>query len=436
MLAEKYELIEKIGEGGMGVVWLARDRRLETDVAVKVLHSALVGDEHAALRLRNEARAAAKIAHPGICRVTDVAEHEGAPFLVMELLRGVSLADRLASDGPMAPLDAVRVVREVLSALEAAHREGVLHRDLKPENVFLCDDDLRSVKLLDFGVAKILGDHERVKLTRSGALIGTPAYMSPEQARGHSTDERSDLWSTGVMLYEMLAGALPYESQNYQGMLVAIATEPPIALSKRCPSVDPALEAIVSRALTVDSSARVASATELLGELAAWQARQEGLGLSDRPLHNTPRARTGRRSPTPKLLTLRDPTVERPSRRWLLLSLGVFSVILAASWGNRLLGRRDPATSPVQTVAPRVTATRTDGRASVVASTQRNEHSQSVVALVQPTPLPDAQSLSGHPATSPPRVLSHPATRTSRVAHRGRVRGSDAGAGIGVDPDF
>lgn len=273
LLGGKYRLVEQIGEGGMGTVWLARDEALERDVAVKFLHKTLINDPNANVRFRNEARAAAQIQHPNICGVIDIGEHEGAPFMVMERLRGETLAERITRERSLPPQQAVEILIDVLSALDAAHAGGILHRDLKPENVFLAKEGDRVVpKILDFGVSKFIGDDaQRVKLTRTGALVGTPAYMSPEQALGlDDVDVRSDVWAAGVLLFEMVAGRLPYEAPNYNAMLVKIATEPPRMLESVVPGVDPALACITGRALTRDRNERFPTARAFADALHAW----------------------------------------------------------------------------------------------------------------------------------------------------------------------
>ncbi|MEI8254590.1 MAG: serine/threonine-protein kinase [Deltaproteobacteria bacterium] len=278
-LAGRYHLAEKIGEGGMGSVWVATDDRAGGDapreVAVKVLHKTLVSDPAAIARFRHEANVASGIAHPNLCRVLDVGESDGAPFLVMERLRGENLADRLSRESTLPPTTAVEIVLELLAGLEAAHAQGVLHRDLKPENVFLAREGDRVVaKVLDFGVSKFIGDDvARVKMTRTGALVGTPAYMSPEQVLGEADiDVRSDVWAVGVLLYETLAGKLPYDAANYNTMLVKIATESPRPIAAVLPALDEGLCAVVGRALARDRDDRFASAAEMSAALRGWLA--------------------------------------------------------------------------------------------------------------------------------------------------------------------
>ncbi len=346
-LSGRYHLAEKIGEGGMGSVWVATDLRAEGDapreVAVKVLHKTLVTDPAAIARFRHEASVASEIAHPNLCRVLDVGEADGAPFLVMERLHGESLAERLTREQSLAPIAAVEVVLELLAGLEAAHAHGVLHRDLKPENVFLArDGDRVTAKVLDFGVSKFIGDDvARVKMTRTGALVGTPAYMSPEQVLGETDiDVRSDVWAVGVLLYETLVGGLPYDAANYNAMLVKIATESPRPIGAALPSLDAGLCAVVDRALARHRDDRFASAAEMSDALRGWL-----VGAPSRP--HVPRVAM----PTPLIGTtpmswaeqasgeVRAPTLgghRTPPRKlvWLLpavlvVVLGVAGVVIA-----------------------------------------------------------------------------------------------------------
>jgi serine/threonine protein kinase len=281
ILDGRYALIERLGEGGMGAVWIARNIAVGgAEVAVKVMHANLVTDATAVERFRNEARIAAQIGHPNIVRVFDFGlSDDGAPYMVMERLHGESLADRLEREGALPPREAVQIVATVLEALAAAHAQDVLHRDLKPENIFLAREGSTIVpKILDFGVSKIVGDDaERTRMTRTGALIGTPAYMSPEQVMGAPVDLRSDLWAMGVILYELLSGRLPCDGKNYNAVLVRIATGDLDPLTLHLPTVDPVLAAIVERAMARKAAARFPSAEAMRAALLDWL---EGRGAS------------------------------------------------------------------------------------------------------------------------------------------------------------
>lgn len=405
----------------MGVVWLAHDEKLGCDVALKVLHAALLGDAHSAARLRNEARAAAKVAHPGICRVLDVGEHAETPFLVMELLRGQSLAALLEHEKRLSPELSVSVAESVLETLSAAHAEGVLHRDMKPENVFLCDDG--AIKVLDFGVAKILDEGTRDKLTRTGALIGTPAYMAPEQARGLPSDERGDLWSVGVMLYEMLSGSLPFSAANYQGMLMAIATHSAPSIADSSPSLDRELVAIVDRALRPSLAERWPDAQVFAAALTQWRTDRGVARTSATPALGASSRRTPRRSPREQaILTMTDPDRVARRRRKLAMVVGglVVSVLALVARGS-LRTSSTPAQRTLSTSADAGVLSLPDAAPSLIvahAHDAAGADASATVVLVEPRA--DAA------VSDVPRV---------RIRRARRADGG-ANAGIGRDPDF
>ncbi len=271
VLCEKYELSRPIGVGGMGVVWVARDRTLDIDVAVKICRrfpndvSKLI-----AQRALSEARLAAQLAHPAICRVLDFGlSSRGDSFLVSELLRGEELDLVVRREGRIEPVRAVRTLLPILDGLAAAHAKGIVHRDVKPANVFLARDDAGHVepKLLDFGVARFV--NADLRITTPGMICGTAFYMSPEQARGSSEiDARSDLWSFCASLYELLTGSPPFQGENYNAVLAAVLTKRPRPLVDVLGDAE--LSAIVMRGLSRAPAARFASAQELGSELAKW----------------------------------------------------------------------------------------------------------------------------------------------------------------------
>ncbi len=284
VLGGKYRLREPLGEGGMGSVWIADNLAIKgAEVAVKVLHAHFAREPETVQRFKQEAEAAVCIGHPNIVKVFDFgASPDGSPYMVMERMIGESLAARLEREGRLPADDAVDIVVEVLRALEAAHDKDILHRDMKPENIFLAQaGELVMPKILDFGVSKILGDDaERVRMTRTGALVGTPAYMSPEQAMGEATvDLRSDLWAMGVILYELLSGHLPYEGTNYNTVLIRIATGDCTPLESVAPDLPLGLRAIVSRAMARERGQRFASVGAMREALERWR-RGDDPGVS------------------------------------------------------------------------------------------------------------------------------------------------------------
>jgi serine/threonine-protein kinase len=275
VVAGKYRLDELLGEGGMGAIWKAFHLQLELPVAIKLLRPGFQNAELAE-RLRGEARVAAGLMHPNIVRVFDVGESEaGEPFIVMELLRGESLAQLLAR-GPLSPINVVRLLLPIAEALAAAHARGVVHRDVKPDNVFVTSAGRVALpKLLDFGIAKVQtpAGGGRRNLTLSGTLLGSPDYMSPEQVAGHpDLDQRSDTWSFCVMLHEALSGQPPFSAPTLRALRRSICEQTPPSLEAA--GVEPALARIVRQGLEKDPERRPASMAALGRALASWLVEQ------------------------------------------------------------------------------------------------------------------------------------------------------------------
>ncbi|HSO24901.1 MAG TPA: serine/threonine-protein kinase, partial [Chondromyces sp.] len=272
----RYEIVARIGAGGMGEVYRARDTRLGREVAIKVLPSEFAEDPDRLRRFEREARATAALSHPNILAVHDVGTHDGAPYLVEELLQGESLQDRLAS-GSLAHGEALRIAGEIAKGLAAAHDKGIVHRDLKPGNVFLTRGG--TVKVLDFGLAKLLpavASTEAETVSRSadattalGGVLGTLAYMAPEQARGRPVDQRADVFAFGVVLYEMLTGERPFRGATGTDVVAAILKDEPAALPAAVP---PPVAAVVARCLAKDPDLRYQSAGEIRAALEAAQS--------------------------------------------------------------------------------------------------------------------------------------------------------------------
>ena len=273
-----YEILGPLGAGGMGEVYSARDGRLGRSVAIKVLPGHLAADERLRQRFEREARALATLAHPHICTLHDVGEEGGIAFLVMERLEGETLAARLAR-GPLPPAQVARLGAEMAGALDQAHRRGVVHRDLKPANVMLTRE---GVKLLDFGLARATVDllgtpggglsqlaTESQPLTTDGAIVGTVAYMAPEQLEGREADARTDLFALGAVLYEMATGRRAFAGTSLASLIAAILSAEPARLSTLSPLAPAALERAVGRCLAKDPEARWQSARDLQLELAS-----------------------------------------------------------------------------------------------------------------------------------------------------------------------
>jgi eukaryotic-like serine/threonine-protein kinase len=277
-----FEILAPLGAGGMGEVYRARDTRLDRTVAIKLLPSELVNDAGRRVdRFRHEARVIARITHPNICALHDIGEDGSAIFLVMEYVEGATLAQRL-EDGPLPLPLALRVAVQIAGALDHAHRQGVVHRDLKPGNIMLTRD---SVKLLDFGLAKLRerdeqmpADSTRSGLTDVGTIVGTVPYMAPEQIEGRHVDARTDIFSFGVVLFEMLSGRRPFAGDSRASLMAAIVAAEPPALSSLQPRTPASLERLILRCLAKDPDDRWQTARDLGAEL-RWIA-EAGSGAS------------------------------------------------------------------------------------------------------------------------------------------------------------
>jgi eukaryotic-like serine/threonine-protein kinase len=261
----RYTVIGPIGSGGMGAVYRARDEKLERFVAIKILSPGLVTGDEARRRFRKEALALAKLSHPHIAAVYDVGEQDGVDYLVMECVAGQTLSATLKR-GPLTADRATSIILEIAGALEEAHEQGVIHRDLKPANVMITTKG--HVKVLDFGIAKLLAPlaPDATASMETGFLMGTPLYMSPEQAQGNPVDARTDLWSLGVIYFQMLTGRTPFEGENNIALLHAIISEPPASLRALRPDAPPLANQMICRSLQKDPGSRYQSASEVIRE--------------------------------------------------------------------------------------------------------------------------------------------------------------------------
>ncbi len=291
VLGGKLKVLRRIGQGGMGTVYVAEHLLLHKSVAVKVLNAQLALTPDLVQRLHSEARLAASISSPHIVEVFDVgATPDGRPYVEMELLIGESLAQRLARCSALSESDTLHIGEQLATALSAAHESGVLHRDIKPENIFLCARDGGDfVKLLDFGIAKAVQITEEPRLTRTGAILGTPLYMSPEQVRGDSLDPRADVYGLGVVLYECLTGSVPHCAASYLSVVAKILTESAEPPSQRCPDrqISPQLEHIVMQAMARDRDDRYPTMSALLADLQRFQQGMPPLAMPG-PKHDLP----------------------------------------------------------------------------------------------------------------------------------------------------
>ncbi|HEY0098412.1 MAG TPA: protein kinase [Pyrinomonadaceae bacterium] len=276
-LASKYRIEERISEGGMGTVYRATHVLMEKAVAIKVLHPSLAADDKIVARFTREAKAASRISNPHALNVTDFGESEnGIVFLVMEYLRGKTLKEVIRGEGPMPLARVVEVTRQICGALDAAHAEGVVHRDLKSDNIMLEEVAGGSdwAKVLDFGIAKILEtEGPDPELTAPNLIIGTPQYMSPEQcSQASGIDARSDIYSLGIILYEMLVGHVPFTGESATAIMLKHLQEPPPSVLDERKDVPPAVAQVIARALSKMPEDRQASAGELAEALASAAA--------------------------------------------------------------------------------------------------------------------------------------------------------------------
>jgi serine/threonine-protein kinase len=321
-----YRIQDQLGAGGMGVVYGAEDIRLGRQVAIKFLSDA-AQDREALARFQREARTASSLNHPNICVVYDVGEHEGRPFLVMERLRGQSLEQRLRA-GPLPLGQVLEIGIEVADALDAAHKEGIVHRDIKPANLFLTDRG--HAKILDFGVAKltqpesvvadaptIVAAAEGGPLTHRGALVGTLAYMSPEQARGDPVDSRADIFALGAVLHEMVAGRPAFSGASPAELRSAILTHAPAPVTQLNPALPPALELAIEKTLEKNPELRYQHASELRTDLARIRRDAEAL-----------------RHPPPRTEAARPVATRAVAWRW-WLAAGFVALILALAVRQR-----------------------------------------------------------------------------------------------------
>ncbi len=281
-LAGRYKIGALIGEGGMGAVYEAEREDLgNMKVAIKVLHPGFSSREDLMQRFRREAEVVAALDHPNIVKVLDFhSSSDGPTFFVMERLRGAALGSVLATESQLSIPRSAFIGFQILAALSAAHRAGVIHRDLKPDNVFLTSvSGMRDiVKLLDFGIAKHTGVPSEQKLTQTGVVLGTPAYMAPEYARGGKVDARSDVYAVGCVLYEALTGKEPFTAENYNALLFAIQEKDPVSLTEVRPDVPLALAEVIQKAMAKNPDLRFSTADEMAGALEPWVVPESSVG--------------------------------------------------------------------------------------------------------------------------------------------------------------
>lgn len=306
ILARRYELQELIGGGGMADVYKAQDKLLDRAVAVKILHQQYANDAEFVEKFRREATAAAKLAHPNIVNIYDVGEDGGSQYIVMEYVSGPTLKEVIQQKGCLEPIEAVRIAKEIASALESAHRNNLVHCDIKPHNILVMPDG--HIKVTDFGIARAVSAST---MTYSGSVMGSVHYFSPEQAKGTVITTKSDVYSLGVVLYEMLTGQLPFNGETSVSIALKHLQEEPVPIRQLNPSIPPVLEAIVQKAMSKDPADRPSS-TELYADLNQAKAMLADRGASQEAASNDPFATRMIPRITPEMMA--EQRSERPAQ--------------------------------------------------------------------------------------------------------------------------
>jgi eukaryotic-like serine/threonine-protein kinase len=396
----RYRILRRIGSGGMADVYCAEDTHLGRQVALKVLHRRFAQDQEFVERFRREAKAAAGLSHPNVVGVFDRGEHEGTYYIAMEYLTGRTLKDIAAAEAPLPQGQVIDFGVQILQAAGFAHRHGVIHRDFKPHNVIV--DEVGHAKVTDFGIARA-GASE---MTETGSIMGTAHYLSPEQAQGHAVTAASDLYSIGVMLYEMLAGRLPFEGDSAVAIALKHLSEHPAPISHLRPEVHPALEAVVMAALAKDPAHRWQSAEDFAEGLEAARGQIEA-GVNGAPGDTTAFAplavpAAADDGAPPPLATAVEPVEERRRRRWPWFTIGLLALALL---GVLIWVFASDALQTEKRDVPRVTAKQLVQaraileRAGFEVRTERVRSSQPLDQVIDQDPDPGEQAEEGSVVT-------------------------------------
>lgn len=324
----EYRIVQRIGSGGMGAVYKAEQPSMNRFVAIKVLHSRYMARGDLVSRFRREARAMSQLSHPNTARVYKYGQlDDGSLYFVMEYLEGRNLVQEVKGVGLVDPERAIKIMLPVCAALDEAHKAGMIHRDLKPENIFLTNQGGSEdfPKVLDFGLAKVtekqMGSMSMMHLTQQGAVFGTPEFMSPEQATGSELDRRSDIYSLGLILYEMLTGKLPFDATNKRDIMFAQVKEPPIPLGKRAPEIlfPQGLEAVIAKAIAKAPDDRYQSALEFADALRSCLPGQMPAAAA----RGASAARAAARTEQASELDPDPPSIPMSKTPYLVLAIGI-----------------------------------------------------------------------------------------------------------------
>jgi len=401
----RYRVLRRIGSGGMADVYCAEDSHLGRQVAIKVLHRRFAQDQEFVERFRREAKSAAGLNHPNVVGVFDRGEHEGTYYIAMEFLTGRTLKDIVTAEAPLPQERVVDVGTQILEAAGFAHRHGVIHRDFKPHNVIV--DEQGHAKVTDFGIARA-GASE---MTETGSIMGTAQYLSPEQAQGHAVTATSDIYSIGVMLYEMLAGRLPFEGDSAVAVALKHLSEQPPPISQWRPDVHPALEAVVMAALAKDPAQRWQSAEDLAAALEAARVQIEAghNGGQDTaafapiplPVDDATAATQVAAATAPVIAPVTEPHAER-ERRWPWFTIGILTLALVGALLYVILSgalssekKEVPRATGKQLVAARALME----RAGFEVQTERVRSSQPFDQVVDQDPNPGEEADEGSTVT-------------------------------------
>ena len=353
VIADRYHVIKKLGEGGMGAVYLAEHVKMGRKSAIKVMTGSMSNDPDAISRFNREANNASRINHPNVCAIYDFGETpDGIIYLAMEYIEGKSLSGLLKETGPLPLNRATAILRQTADGLEVAHELGIVHRDLKPDNIMIATQAGRDlVKVVDFGIAKAVGgDDTGQKVTKTGLVVGTPEYMSPEQLSGDKLDGRSDLYSLALVYYRMITGALPFQAETSQETMIKRLTDDPMPLSQALPTghFPPGLQPVMDKALARYPNDRYASAAQFASDvekaLAGMSAAEQGatMVMGADQMKTMVAGAAAKEPPKTRIGVAADPRAAPPPRSKMPVLIGVAVVVLAGV-GFALKGSLSPA---------------------------------------------------------------------------------------------